>query len=234
MNWQRRTEPADLVESMDEPCSYDDLRACLRDLGQVNRITRGFTPTLRFLDQVIARKKAPAHLRILDVGSGGGDTLHRVARWARRRAIPVQLTGIDLNPMAARVANEQYGNSGIQWLTGDVFDLSGDFDLVLSSLLTHHLATGDVVRFVGWMEDTAALAWFVNDLERSARSASLFGLLAQTLRWHRFVRHDGPVSFARSFSCGDWAEILTDAGIPPETVRIAPSFPARLCVSRFK
>ena len=101
----RRAAPSQLPEWMDEPCTYEDFRQCLRDLGQVNRLTLSYRPTLAFLDAVAAAKPGQA-LRIVDVGSGGGDMLRCVERWAERRGIPVQLVGIDLNPYAARAARE--------------------------------------------------------------------------------------------------------------------------------
>jgi hypothetical protein len=48
------------------------------------------------------------------------------------------------------------------------------------------------------------------------------------------VRHDGPISIARSFRRKDWETILASAGLEPGTAQIRwyPSF--RLCVSRSK
>ena len=42
---------------------------------------------------------------ILLSSSGGGGLLRRIADWAGRRVIAVQLTGIDMNPHAARAAS---------------------------------------------------------------------------------------------------------------------------------
>ncbi len=238
IDWSRRTEPAELPEWMDEPCTYEQLRSCLRDLGRVNTLTLGYRPTLSFLARLIARRNSTQKLRILDVGFGGGDTLHRIAGWSQAHGVPVQLTGIDLNPLAKRVAEEKYAdtNAGtdITWLVGDALAYRGEADVVISSLLTHHLATEHVVRFVRWMEKTATVGWFINDLERSARSASLFGLLSRAMRWHPFVRHDGPVSFARTFVLEDWVRILSEAGLPSGAAEVYQHFPARLCVSRFQ
>ncbi len=234
IDWTRRTEPADLPEWMDEPCSYEQLQACLRDLGQVNKLTSGYRPTLSFLERLTAAKIGPQTLRILDVGFGGGDPLHRIARWSQARGISVQLTGIDLNPLAKLVAKERYRDANIHWLSGDALAYQGRVDVVISSLLTHHLPTEEVVQFIRWMEETTIVGWFINDLERSARSASLFTMLSYVMRWHRFVKHDGPVSFARSFVREDWTRMLSEAGVPPRAAEVEQCFPARLCVSRFK
>ena len=231
----RRAMPSELPEWMDEACSYEEFRACLIDLGQVNRLTLSYRPTLAFLDRLVARSKQREPLRIVDVGSGGGDMLRRVERWAERRGVEVVLTGIDLNPHAARAAREfTPAASAITWITGDAFTYAEPVDVVISSLFTHHLEEAEVVRFLAWSEAVARRGWFVNDLCREVVPFRLFGLLAKTMRWHRFVQHDGPVSFRRSFREEDWERMLREAGIGAAEVRLEQWTPARLCVERMK
>ena len=230
----RRASPSELPEWMDEPCLYEDFHECLIDLGQVNRLALSYRPTLAFLDRLIAATPQQ-RLRIVDVGSGGGDMLRRVERWAERRGVQVKLTGIDLNPYAARVSRELApASSAIQWLTGDAFAYEEPVDVVLSSLFTHHLEEPEIVRFLGWSEAVARRGWFVNDLCREETPYRLFGMLAKVMRWHRFVQHDGPVSFRRSFREDDWERMLSAAGIGVADVRLARWTPGRLCVERLK
>jgi hypothetical protein len=56
----------------------------------------------------------------------------------------------------------------ITYETGDVFalDPARRFDVVVSALFTHHLDDAQLVRFLRWMQATARLGWFVNDLHR--------------------------------------------------------------------
>jgi hypothetical protein len=105
--------------------------------------------------------------------------------------------------------------------------------VVVSSLFTHHLADGDIVRFLTWMEAHARVAWFVNDLYRHPFPYHGFGLLARIMRWHPFVRHDGPVSIARAFSPADWLTLLRKSGLDG-VARLERRFPFRLCVSRVR
>lgn len=238
--FDRRAEPADLPELMDAPCSYEEFRACLHDLAQVNRMTRAYKPTMSFLDRVVARGTVAGPLRVLDVGFGGGDMLRHVARWAERRGIEVELAGIDLNPHAARAAREfSAGDTAaakIRWMTGDVlaYEPAEPVDVVLSALFTHHLSSTEVVTFLGWMERHARLGWFVNDLQRSERAARWFRVLPILMRWHRFVRHDGPVSLQRAFREEDWRRMIAAAGIAPDGVSIESHAMSRLCVARLR
>jgi len=229
------TERAQLTEWMDGPCSYEEFRDCLRDLAKVNRAVLAYRPTLDWLEQFAGRIAEPLH--IVDVGCGGGDMLRRIDSWARKRRIPVRLTGIDLNPYAAQAAREFTGSgSRIEWITCNAFQYQPPLpiDIVVSSLFTHHLSDDEIVRFLQWMERTAARGWFVNDLRRARTPYYLFKLLAQGMRWHRFVRHDGPVSILRSFAPEDWQRYVEDAGLASGSVRIVDAWPARLCVARVK
>src|SRR4051794_28300962 len=150
---------AELSELMDEPCSRDVMRACLRDLARVNRWFLGYRPTLKWL-QAMVGFAGNEPVRILDVGCGYGDALRRIERWAQERGVAVELTGVDLNPDIIAIAREASGpESPIQWIPVNVFDYDMPVrpHLIVSSLFAHHLSGEDVVRFVRWMETNAEL-----------------------------------------------------------------------------
>jgi SAM-dependent methyltransferase len=235
IDFTRRVSPRELPELMDGDCSYEDFRACLHSLQQVNRWLLGYRPTLAWLERLPRGPSEPIH--IVDVGSGGGDLLRRIAAWARRRGTAVELTGIDMNPYAARAAAESTPSElGIAWITADALlhQPEKPIDIVVSSLMTHHLEDDEIVALLRWMDATAQAGWFINDLERSQQSCRWFARLAGIVRWHRFVRHDGPVSFRRAFRKDDWVRLLAAAEIPQNAVTLEQWRPGRLCVGRWK
>jgi 2-polyprenyl-3-methyl-5-hydroxy-6-metoxy-1,4-benzoquinol methylase len=218
----------------DDSVDFATFQACLVDLEKVNRWTRAYRPSLGFLARLERLGLWPQDrpLAILDVGSGHGDTLRVIARWAAKRGLRVSLAGLDRNPWSAQAAIAAGGSDGIAWLTEDLFDHRGGADVILSSLFTHHLDDGELVRFLKWQQDNARIGWFINDLRRHPFSWFGFALLANVMRWHPFVRHDGPVSIRRAFEPQDWRRALAAAGIAD--ARIEPWFPFRLCVSRVR
>ena len=168
---------------MDDPSvDLETFRGCLADLAKVNAVTLARVPTLDFLGRLrrAGRLDLGRPVEILDVGSGYGDTLDGIAAWSKRGGAAVRLTGIDLNPWAAQIA--QAAHPGMpRFITGDVFAHEGAADIVVSSLFTHHLDDDQIVRFLRWMEAHAAVGWFVNDLHRHAFAYYGFGLLARLI-----------------------------------------------------
>ena len=225
---------SDAPELMDTGCTdAADYAACLRDLAQVNTVTLARRPTLAWLDRAMRRRSPGEAISVYDVAHGHGDMLRAVARWGRRRGRAVRLGGVDLNPEAAAAARAASPGLALDLTTGDVLaaDPQPAPDYIISSLFTHHLDDAHVVQFLRWMERHARHGWFINDLHRHPLPFHGFRLLARTMRWHRFVQHDGPVSIARAFNRAEWQRLLAEAGVPGQVRWV---FPFRLCVGRLR
>jgi hypothetical protein len=137
-----------------------------------------------------------------------------------------------MNPWSARAAAE-VTSSAIRWITADAFSFMPESgaDIVICSLFTHHLTEAQTVELVNWMDRVTTTGWFINDLHRHPVPYYFFRAAVSFSPWHRFVKHDGPVSIARSFVQRDWETILQKAGV---TASIKWHFPFRLCVSQVK
>ena len=234
MDLSKRSTMTELMDT--ESVSFEEFRACLVDLASVNVLTLAHGPTLAFLDRVAdAGLPVDRPLEIVDVGSGYGDLLRKIDVWARKRGIAVSLTGVDLNPWSARAAAAAtLPGRPIKWVTADAFayEPPSGIDVVVSSLFTHHLSDRLVARFLAWMDESARIGWFVNDLHRHPLPYHFFRHWARLAHWHRFVQHDGPVSIARAFDEADWRRLLGDAGVDSNTVEIRWRFPFRVTVGK--
>jgi SAM-dependent methyltransferase len=232
------SQRSDLPELMDsDKTDFETFRACLIDLAKVNQLTLAYRPTLKFLEELARSGRLPKGrtIKIVDVGSGFGDMLRKIDRWATRRGFKVILTGIDLNPWSGRASDEATEpGRPIRFVTANVFNYPplARADIIISSLFTHHLDDTLLIRFVARMEASASIGWFVNDLHRHPIPYHVFRVLARLWRFHHFVQHDGPISIARAFDHSDWTRILAQAGVPPTAMKVRWMFPFRLCVSR--
>lgn len=228
--------PIEREEEMDAAELPPDRYAkVLADLSRINALTLAPRPTLGFLDRVRARGIGDRPWRILDVGFGAGDMLARIARWGRRRGIGLDLVGVDLNPNSEAVAAARLGDRA-RVVTGDYRDLAGQgWDIVVSSLVAHHMTARQRREFLHFMESEAARGWLVNDLHRRRLPFAGYPLLAALAFVDPIVRRDGQLSVGRSFRRDEWQAMLADAlPFTAGECRIFRSFPWRLCVERIR
>jgi len=222
MNLAQRSQSPELMDNA--YLDFEDYRNCLQDLARVNLVTMAYGPVLAWLSKVHSA------FSLLDVGCGYGDMLRRI----RKRHPQAALTGIDRNPWAIQAARAATPESAkIRYEAIDVFRYEPQQpDYIISTQFVHHLSDLEAIAFVTWMERHAARGWFINDLHRHWCAYYGFRPLASAARWHRFVRHDGRVSIARSFRPTEWRDLLGSAGIAPGAARVSWFLPFRLCVAR--
>ena len=237
INFSRRNDLTELMDS--DTTDFATFRACLVDLAKVNRLTLAYRPTMRFFAQLAASGRLPrdSPVAVVDVGSGYGDMLRKIDSWGAQRGLNLQLIGVDLNQWSTWSATEATpADRPIRFITANLFDYlpTTPIDIVISSLFVHHLDDAALIRFVRWMEERAAIAWFVNDLHRHPIPYHVFRVVSRALRYHHFVVHDGPISIARAFDSHDWHLALAAAGVTPGAAQVEWRFPFRLCVTRVK
>jgi 2-polyprenyl-3-methyl-5-hydroxy-6-metoxy-1,4-benzoquinol methylase len=222
-----------LAEEMDDvDVDIGSYQRCLAELDLINRITFTHRPTLRWLAHATRHLPHGATISVLDVAYGHGDLLRAAARWADRRGLNAQLSGIDLNPRSAAAARAATPRGiDIDYQTGDVFSHTprAPVDFIVSSQFTHHLTDRDVVRFLTWLEKNSRNGWHIADLQRHPVPYYGFRILGRAMGWHRIVRSDGTISIAGSFRRGEWHAYLNIAGLKAE---ITWHTAFRLCVSR--
>jgi SAM-dependent methyltransferase len=230
-----RSREAELMDTQSVP--FEVFQQYLRQLERINIATLAYRPTVAWLVRLLSTRRMKRPLRILDVGFGNGDLLRRMALWARRRGVKLELAGVDLNPWSARAAAlATPPGLGIDYRVGDVFDWPAHraVDVVVSSLFTHHLSDGALVRFLCWMDQTAAVGWLTNDLHRHAVPYAVVKAAARVVPVHRMIRHDAPLSVARGFTKPEWEQFIAQAGLDAGRVAIEWFFPFRYTVSAIR
>ncbi len=228
--------PVQREEEMDAATLSDERYAkVIGDLARINALTLAARPTLAFFRRIAELRGASrGPLRLLDVGFGHGDMLRRLARMAKEMGVAVELVGIDLNHRSAVSASAATpADLPIRYCTGDYRDLAGQgWDMIVSSLVTHHMSASERRDFLRFMEDEAARGWLINDLHRQRFPFIGYPALATLALVDPIVRRDGQLSIARAFRAGEWQAMLADAEIGAAQIR--RWFPYRLCVERFK
>lgn len=226
---------AQLAEWLETAAPDRSARAAyLEGLARFNAMMLGHRPILAWLKA--AARGASGPLTLMDVGCGYGDLLRAIRRWSRARGVPLQLIGVDIETDTIAVAQDVTGrDDAIEYLVADVFNLrpAVRIDLVVSSLLAHHLSDERLIAFLRWMEATARRGWLICDLERHPIPYHAIGVTGRLASVHPRVIQDGRVSVTRALARAEWRPAVAAAGLDPETVRIS-SFLYRMAVSRLK
>ncbi|MFC7667526.1 methyltransferase domain-containing protein [Hymenobacter humi] len=164
-----------------------------------------------------ARFPSGRPLRLADLGSGGGDTLRHIARWARKHRIAVELTGIDANQFMldyATAKSVDYPETSYRRF--DIFSpefQAEPYDVLTCSLFCHHFTNEELVPLLQQWQRQARVAVVINDLHRHWLAYYSIKWLTRLLGGSYLVKHDAPLSVARAFRRQDWVELLAQAGI---------------------
>lgn len=201
---------AELEELMDDPqCDPRLLAATLRRFGTINRLFSGWGATYRrHLGPALRQLGRPA--RVLDLGSGGGDLVVRLAGLARRDGLDVSWTGVDPDPRSLDVARGREG-PGIAFRATDATGLRRDgetFDAVISNHVLHHLSPAELAAFA---EDSLALstgAVIHSDIRRSRAAYGLYAVGITPFAPGTFLRTDGLRSIRRSYRADELGRAL--------------------------
>ncbi|WP_241502125.1 methyltransferase domain-containing protein [Hymenobacter glacialis] len=215
MNLTARASGPELMDDL--TLATDALRQNLDELETINTWLGGYQPVLNALDRLRSRFSQGKPLRLADLGSGGGDTLRHVAHWARKRRIPVALTGIDANRFMldyAAAKSREYPEISYQQF--DIFSAefqAQPYDIVTCSLFCHHFEDDELVTLLRQWQQQAQVAVVINDLHRHWLAYHSIKWLTRLLGGSYLVRHDAPLSVARAFRRQDWVALLARAGI---------------------
>jgi SAM-dependent methyltransferase len=200
-----------------------ELRAVLHDLARFNTAFFGHRPILKWLGRILGRNIPGSAPTILDVGCGYGDLLRAIRRWANKRNLKPALLGVDLSPETIRIAREATDRADqIDFAVMDVFDLPPErrFDIIVSSLVAHHLGDEKLRDFLVLLERSSNQGWLIYDLQRHRLLYEVIGAASRLARLHPMVTKDGQISVMRSLTRKEWADRIAGAGIELSDVKI--------------
>jgi 2-polyprenyl-3-methyl-5-hydroxy-6-metoxy-1,4-benzoquinol methylase len=173
-------------------------------------------------------------MTISDWGCGGGDSLRVIAQWARKRGIKLNLVGVDATASAVKYAREKStGYSEISYIHSDVMSphLQKDqFDVVISSLFTHHFREKDWIALVQKMAYCAKEYVVINDLHRHWFAYHSIGILTRLFSRSEMVKHDSMLSVLRSFKRQELHEMLREAGFKNYRIKWMWAFRWQVCL----
>jgi 2-polyprenyl-3-methyl-5-hydroxy-6-metoxy-1,4-benzoquinol methylase len=205
------------AELMDDPALDPILHSeALRGLEQLNVYSFCAESLWQQLQKFYLEKNC-SHVRVLDLASGGGDIPIRLAKKAKQAGLSFEFVGADISATAIDFARHkaQSNNIPIQFMQLDALKetIPEGFDVIMTSLFTHHLDPADVIILLTKMRRATKQMVFVNDLIRSEFSMALVWLCAKILSRSPIVQHDGPTSVEAAYTTTEMREMAIKAGL---------------------
>lgn len=156
-------------------------------------------------------------MSISDWGCGGGDSLRILAKWARKVDLELEFVGVDATDSALAYAETKARRfPEISFINADVLSSalkSQQFDVVISSLFTHHFPDKSWIELIQKMLSCARKAVIINDLHRHWLAYHSIGVLTKLFSKSVMVKHDSQVSVLRGFTKAELEKLLKEAGI---------------------
>ncbi|MBJ6119947.1 methyltransferase domain-containing protein [Pontibacter sp. BT310] len=213
----------------------EELSKNLRELEIINNWLGGHKVVLDALDKLTANYKNQT-ITIADIGCGGGDTLTTIAKWANRKNIAVQLTGIDANDFMVTYARQHCQNySNITIAQHDVFSSAfarQQYDIIVCSLFCHHFTDEQLVQLFRQLYSQARTAVIVNDLHRHWFAYYSIKYITKLFSGSRLVQNDAPLSVWRAFKRSELQQLMAQAGITNYSLRWMWAFRWQLVLNK--
>ncbi|SDM26262.1 methyltransferase domain-containing protein [Pedobacter antarcticus] len=185
----------------------------LRELEIINKLLGGFSVFYNAFKYI----KLDNGDRICDWGCGGGDSLRVLHKYFSTKQLKLNFIGIDATPAAIAFANRTHEKiSNIQFRKADVLEEEfrpDEFDVVISSLFTHHFDNDEWVNLIGRMMFSAKKAVVINDLHRHWLAYHSIGILTRLFSKSPMVQHDSKLSVLRSFRKKELEMLLQRANV---------------------
>lgn len=214
-----RSQQLEIIDQGSGAYTKEEYNDCLEKLDKVGRWLGGDQATFYALSKLSEKPES-----ILDVGCGGGLFTIRLAKLFPR----VKIVGIDLNPQAIEFARNKVSliKNAPPYLRfelrqrPDLNEPSKSFDVVLATLVCHHIPDRELITFIANACRIAKKKVILNDLHRHPLALIFFKLIAPIFFRNRLVLHDGPLSIQRAFKYDEWVSYLEQAGIKKSQYRI--------------
>ena len=204
---------------LDERVHHD----ALNSLGRVNWISRILDVLWHGLRDVVdLNSKQP--IRVLDIGSGGGDLAIGLAMRAAREGVALEAHGCDVSPLAVAHARQEAKRRGVartQFFPLDVLrePLPEGYDVLMCTLFLHHFAEPDALDLLRRMGAAARRGVLIDDLIRTRLGYALAWVGGRLLTTSPLVHTDGPLSVRAAFRLDEIRELAERAGLHGATIR---------------
>ncbi len=202
-------------ELLDGQVDHKNLVLNLKELRSINTLLGGYNISIDALNKINTQNKT-----IVDIGSGGGDTLEEIRKWSQKKDQNVLLFGVDLKLDCVEYAKSHLPKE-LTFIHDDYRNIHkhlDNVDILHACLFTHHLTDQQIVDLIRYAKKIGSIL-IVNDLERNPLAHYSIKWLTRFFSKSQLVKNDAPLSVLRGFKKKEWFELLRQAGAKDFSVK---------------
>jgi 2-polyprenyl-3-methyl-5-hydroxy-6-metoxy-1,4-benzoquinol methylase len=209
----RSTQP-ELMDDLD--ASGPVINQTLRELDTINRFLGGNRLSIQGLQKIV-KGHEDMEIVVADLGCGGGEMMKLMADWGKKNGYTLKFIGIDANEHIIEYAKSHCAEyPEISFMPLNIFSKEFNeikFDIIHSSLFTHHFTDEELVELFSKFKQQARLGIIMNDLHRHWFAYFSIKLITYLFSKSKMVRNDACLSVARAFKKSELSKILNKAGL---------------------
>jgi len=224
--WSAIPRAADRLELLEQGIgSPEELARSLSEMDRCNRWLGGRAALASVLWPKLEGLPKSRPVRILDAGSGGGYLLSWLQREIERRGYRARLYGLDADRRCLADAAPRAPETS--FVAADLCAppfAEGAFDLVVSTLVLHHLEPPALESAIRGLDCLAEHGLVLNDLVRDGVPLAFFRLTGRLMFLSEITREDGQTSICRSYTSEEIRKYLKHWGVAGEVREHWPAY----------
>ncbi len=201
----------DLVEWMDRAdCDLHTLNNTYRQFSSINSLFSGWRNIYKTHIRPLCKNRNISYT-LLDIGFGGGDIPLKIAKWAKKDGISIQILAIELDERALGFVSSVEIPINVQFKymhSSELIENGATFDFVISNHVLHHLKNPAVIELMLQAVQLAKRKIIFSDIERNVFGYFLFKWISILFYRKSFVQKDGLISIQRSFTFDELKSII--------------------------
>jgi 2-polyprenyl-3-methyl-5-hydroxy-6-metoxy-1,4-benzoquinol methylase len=233
---QKWLDVPELIDQGPSVYSQEEYEECLKCLAKAGAQLGGNRALFSALQEL-----QPPPTSFLDIGCGGGEFVCMLAQ----RYPQAHILGIDIDALAIEHAQQLVEQckknislpSSVEGCVNfaqksflDLDDTPNAFEVVLATLVCHHLNDEQLIDFLKKSVRIARRAVILSDLHCHWLARIGFNGIAALFYRNRLFQHDGELSIRKGFTRENWEAYLQAAGVTPAQYRISWHWPFRWVV----
>jgi hypothetical protein len=219
--FKNRSDKKELLDQENIP--EIDLYLNLKELNVINNLLGGYSITFNALNKILDKNKS---YTLVDIGSGGGDTLKKISKWSNKNNFQLNLFGIDLKESCINYSITNDKHEALTFICDDYRNASKHIlkiDIVHACLFCHHLTNENIIQLIKFCKEHHAIL-VINDLERNPIAYYAIKWLTYFFSKSYLVKNDAPLSVLRGFKKREWVDIIKQSGATKYSIKYKWAF----------